>query len=47
MLYKAIVRSKMDYGAFLFESAAIIHLNKLDVVQNQALRRILFIHLFI
>lgn len=41
MLYKAIIRSKMEYGAFLFGSAAPSRLKKLDVLQNQALRYIL------
>ena len=38
-IYKAIVRTKMDYGAFLFGSAATTHLNKFDVIQNQAMSR--------
>ena len=37
----AIVCSKMNSGAFLFVSVATTQLNKLDVIQNQALRRIL------
>ena len=41
ILYKALVRSRMDYGAFLYGSAAPSHLRHLDVIQNQALRFIL------
>ena len=41
MLYKAIIRSKMEYGSFLFGSATNANINKLDIIQNQALRFIL------
>ena len=41
MLYKAIVHSKMNYGAFLFKSEAIIHMDKPDIIQNQTLRHYL------
>ena len=40
LLYEAIVRSKIAYGAFFFGSAATTHLNKLNVIQNHAFRHI-------
>ncbi|KAJ8709247.1 hypothetical protein PYW07_009073 [Mythimna separata] len=37
-LYIAIIRSRMDYGCFLYGRCANGHLLKLDRVQNQAMR---------
>lgn len=37
-LYIALLRSRLDYGSFLYDSSAISHLSKLDRIQNQALR---------
>ena len=37
-LYIALIRSRIDYGCFLFDTAAKTHLLKLDRVQNCALR---------
>lgn len=37
-LYIAIIRSRMDYGCFLYGNCANSHLQKLDRVQNQAMR---------
>ena len=38
MIYKAMIRSRLDYGAVCFGSAAKTLLKKLDVVQAKALR---------
>jgi len=38
MLYRSLVRSKLDYGSFLYSSAAKNQLQKVDVVHNQGLR---------
>ena len=38
IIYKAFIRSKMDYGAAVFGSACKTLLGKLEVVQNSALR---------
>lgn len=37
-LYIAIIRSRFDYGSFLYDNSANCHLEKLDKVQNQAMR---------
>ena len=37
-IYKALLRSKLDYGCFLYETAASTNLLKLDRVQYKALR---------
>ena len=37
-LYRSLVRSKLDYGSFIYASARPSYLKKLNVVQNQALR---------
>ncbi|XP_073952992.1 uncharacterized protein [Choristoneura fumiferana] len=37
-LYISLIRSRLDYGSFLYGSCANSHLNKLDIVQNRALR---------
>ncbi|KAG6460961.1 hypothetical protein O3G_MSEX012332 [Manduca sexta] len=37
-LYIAIIRSRLDYGSFLYDNSPQYHLIKLDKVQNQALR---------
>jgi CO/xanthine dehydrogenase FAD-binding subunit len=38
LLYKSLIRSKIDYGAQIYSCAKKTHLNKLDIVQNTALR---------
>lgn len=38
MTYKAIIRSKIDYGSILYDSASKKDLQKLDVIHNKALR---------
>ncbi|XP_060578916.1 uncharacterized protein LOC132735901, partial [Ruditapes philippinarum] len=38
LLYKSLIRSKIDYGAQIYSCAKKTHLNKLDTVQNTALR---------
>jgi len=38
MLYRSLVRSKLDYGSFLYSSAAKNQLQRVDVVHNQGLR---------
>ena len=37
-IYRALMRSKIDYGSFVYGAAAQTHLNKLDRVQVKALR---------
>lgn len=37
-IYKAMIRSKLDYGASIFGDAAKTNLHKLDTIQNSALR---------
>lgn len=37
-LYIAIIRSRLDYGSFLYDTSVKSHLQKLDIVQNQAMR---------
>ena len=37
-IYRALMRSKIDYGCFVYGAAAKTHLNKIDRVQNKALR---------
>lgn len=37
-LYIALIRSRIDFGSFLYDTAAKTHLSKLDKVQNIALR---------
>ncbi|XP_013183181.2 probable RNA-directed DNA polymerase from transposon BS [Amyelois transitella] len=37
-LYIAIIRSRLDYGSFLYDTSVKSHLYKLDKVQNQAMR---------
>jgi ribonuclease HI len=37
-VYKALIRSILDYGCIAFDSAAKTNLNKLDVIKNQCLR---------
>ena len=37
-LYRALIRSKLDYGCILYSSARKTYLEKLKTVQNQALR---------
>ncbi|CAH2105151.1 unnamed protein product [Euphydryas editha] len=37
-LYIALIRSRIDYGCYLYDNAAISHTYKLDKLQNQALR---------
>ena len=36
-IYKALIRSVLDYGSIAFESAAVVHLRKLDTIQYKAL----------
>ena len=38
MLYRALVRSKMDYGSIVYNSASSRTLESLNVIANQALR---------
>lgn len=38
LIYRAMVRSRLDYGCLSYGSAAVTHLNRLDVVQAKALR---------
>jgi hypothetical protein len=38
LLYTSLIRSKIDYGAQVYSCAKKTHLNKLDTVQNTALR---------
>ena len=37
-LYRALIRSKLDYSSILYETACATELKKLDVIQNSALR---------
>lgn len=37
-LYISLVRSRIDYGSFLYDNSAVIHKYKLDKIQNQCLR---------
>ena len=37
-LYRSLIRSKLDYGCIVYGTAAKTHLQKLDPVQNSALR---------
>lgn len=37
-IYIAVIRSRLDYGCFFYHSAAKVHLEKLNKIQNQALR---------
>lgn len=39
-LYISLIRSRIDYGSFLYDNSANTHLLKLDKVQNQAMRAI-------
>jgi len=39
--YKALIRSKMDYGAAVLAGALPSHYNKLEIVQNNILRTML------
>lgn len=38
LFYKSFVRSILDYGCVLYGSAANIHLNKVNLIQNKCLR---------
>ena len=38
LLYCSLIRSKIDYGSFLYATAAATHLKKLDRVQFAAIR---------
>lgn len=38
MIYISIIRNRIDYASFLYDSAANSHITKLDKLQNQALR---------
>ena len=38
MLYRALVRSKLDYGSIVYSSARPSYLKTLDTIQNQGLR---------
>ena len=37
-VYKALIRSRLDYGSIFYDTAAQTHTSKLDKVQNQSLR---------
>lgn len=37
-LYISLIRSRLDYGSFIYDNSANTHLSKLDKIQNQALR---------
>ncbi|KAL4154598.1 hypothetical protein QTP88_000455 [Uroleucon formosanum] len=41
LVYKAIIRSKLDYGCFLFGSASFSNWNRLNKVQSSCLRSIM------
>ena len=41
LLYKSIIRSKLDYGSSLYGSASKTHLQKLECVQYKCLRLII------
>ena len=38
LIYKSLIRSKLDYGAIFYSSASQTNLKKLDVIQSSALR---------
>ena len=38
LLYKSLIRSKINYGAQIYSCASKTQLNKLDKIQNSALR---------
>ena len=38
MLYRSLVRSKLDYGCFVYGSARSTYIQSLDPIHNQALR---------
>lgn len=38
LIYKSLIRSKIDYGAQIYSCAVTSELKKLDIVQNKALR---------
>lgn len=38
LMYRALMRLTIDYGYFVYGAAAKTHLNKIDRVQNKALR---------
>ena len=38
LIYKMFIRSKLDYGSHLYDSAAETHKKKLNTIQNNALR---------
>lgn len=37
-IYKAVIRSRIDYGSIVYMSAKSVHLNPLNVIQNNAIR---------
>ena len=37
-IYRALMRSAIDYGCFVYGAAAKTHLNKIDRIQSKALR---------
>ena len=37
-LYRALIRSKLDYGCFVYGSANYTYIKELDIIQNKALR---------
>ena len=37
--YKAVIRSKLDYGSMFYETAASRYLEKLNKIQNRCLRK--------
>ena len=37
-LYRALIRSKLDYGCIVYGSARLSYIKRLDIVQNQGLR---------
>lgn len=37
-LYLSLIRSRLDYGSFIYGNCAICHLKKIDILQNRALR---------
>ena len=38
LLYRALVRSKLDYGCFIYGAACEKYISMLDPIQNQGLR---------
>ena len=38
LLYTALIRSKIDYGSFLYAKAAKVHLTRIDRIQYEAIR---------